>query len=123
MDLDFDPALLLKMRSNQLNRLCPAGVLKCECDNDYGTWINGPFDFEKDPLGSILTYVGCNPGFCICKDKPDKLVDGRPFPAQAVMDICPKGEMNRCLCHDNKKVDFPFDIRTFFLDCRPKRVR
>ena len=42
---------------------------------------------------------------------------------KAVLDVCPPGDMNRCLCHDNSKVKFPFDYRTFFLDCRPKRVR
>ena len=45
-----------------------------------------------------------------------------PDGMKAVLDVCPPGEMNRCLCHDNSKVKFPFDYRTFFLDCRPKRV-
>jgi hypothetical protein len=46
----------------------------------------------------------------------------RPPELAAVMDLCPRNEMSRCLCHDNKKVNFPFDVATFFVECRPKRV-
>jgi hypothetical protein len=24
--------------------------------------VDGPFDYERDPIGTIITYVGCNPG-------------------------------------------------------------
>ena len=65
--------------------------------------------------------------------------DARNWPLKAVMDTCPPGEMNRCLCHDDSTVTFPFRTGTlgiivhwdasegggdnpFLAHCRPKRV-
>ncbi len=122
IDLDFDPTVLLRMREADMNRSCPTGIEKCECENDPGTFVEGPFNVDTDPLGTVITFMGCNPGHCFCKGDPINMKDTRPEAMKAVLDACPKGEMNRCLCHDNKKVFFPFDMRTLFLDCRPKRV-
>ena len=87
-----------------------------------GTYVKGPFYYDEDPVGSVVTYVGCNPDFCYCKDSPTVVRDSRPIELAAVMDLCPVGEMDRCLCHDNEVANFPFDMATFFFECRPRRV-
>ena len=107
----------------QMERACPNGIDHCICANNVNQSTSGPFFYNEDPLGVVLTYQVCNPGTCFCKDDPSTPIDTRPEGMRAVMDVCPPGEMNRCLCHDNTKVQFPFDYRTFYLDCRPKRVR
>jgi hypothetical protein len=87
-----------------------------------GSSVEGPFDYTEEALQSALVYLTCNPDFCKCKGS-NKEVDVRPEEMKNVMDTCPRGKMNRCLCHDNEVAKFPFDIRTFYFDCRPKRVR
>jgi hypothetical protein len=57
-----------------------------------------------------------------CKNDIHKLVQVRSEELAVVMDLCPRGEMDRCLCADNTKVTFPFDLQTFAFECRPKRV-
>ena len=37
------------------------------------------------------------------------------------MDLCPRGEMNRCLCKDDTKINFPFTLMDI-MNCEPKRV-
>ena len=59
---------------------------------------------------------------CNCQDTPTIRRDGRPIEVKALMDLCPRHKMDRCLCHDNKIVKFPFDMTTVFFDCRPKKV-
>ena len=110
------------MRAKQLRDVCPSGIDKCHCLYKNGTYVTGPFYYDEDPVGSVVTYVGCNPDFCYCKDSPKVARDARPIELAAVMDLCPAGEMDRCLCHDNAVANFPFDMATFFFECRPRRV-
>ena len=56
------------------------------------------------------------------QDSPTIRRDGRPTEVRAVMDLCPRHMMSRCLCHDNKVVKFPFDMTTLLFTCRPKKV-
>ncbi len=120
----FDPFLFLEIRSKQLKESCASGIERCHCGFKNGTYVSGSTLFyEEDPLGAALTYIACNPDFCYCKDAPDVEVDTRPPEMVAVMDVCPRGMMNRCLCHDNKVAKFPFDMTTFLFECRPKKVR
>ena len=114
--------LTLIWSDQAIKTACPNGVDHCICANNVNEITSGPFFYDEDPLGVALTYQVCNPGTCFCKDDPSTPKDTRPDGMKAVLDVCPPGEMNRCLCHDNSKVKFPFDYRTFFLDCRPKRV-
>ena len=123
VDPGYDPVVLLKLRAKDIKNACPNGVEKCICANNLEERTNGPFDPDEDLLGAVYTYLVCNPGTCFCKGDPNTPRDSRNWPMKAVFDTCPAGEMNRCLCHDNSKVTFPFDMRTIFLDCRPKRVR
>ena len=38
------------------------------------------------------------------------------------LDLCPRNELNRCLCEDSKTTErAPFDLLTI-LSCRPKKV-
>ena len=117
-----DPTILLKLRLKDITDTCPSGVDHCICSNNIKEKTTGPFDPDEDLLGAIYTYAVCNPSMCFCKDDPNTPKDSRNGPMKAVFDTCPEGEMNRCLCHNNKKVTYPFDVRTLFFDCRPKRV-
>ena len=38
-----------------------------------------------------------------------------------VMDLCPRGEMDRCLCKGDTKIHFPFTLMDI-MNCEPKRV-
>ena len=40
---------------------------------------------------------------------------------RVVMDLCPRGEMDRCLCKDDTKIHFPFTLMDI-MNCEPKRV-
>ena len=60
--------------------------------------------------------------FCYCKDTPTIERDTMPPDIAALFALCPRGQMSRCLCHDNTVVHFPFDLSTLFSICRPKRV-
>ena len=57
-----------------------------------------------------------------CQDTPTVRRDGRPAELAALMDLCPRHMMHRCLCHDNSIVKFPFDMTSVFFTCRPKKV-
>ena len=101
----------------------------------------GPFSKSEDFIGSLTNFVTCNPGkkfilhnnfqrvhnvlinsgFCFCKDAPDVEVDIRMQMVREVMDLCPRGEMDRCLCRDDDKIHFPFTIMDI-MTCEPKRV-
>jgi hypothetical protein len=35
---------------------------RCHCMFKNGTYINGPFYYEEDPVGAVITHVACNPG-------------------------------------------------------------
>ena len=39
-----------------------------------------------------------------------------------VQGLCERNQINRCLCHDKEVAEFPFDLRTFYFDCRPTKV-
>ena len=123
VDAGYDPIVLLQLRAKDIKNACPKGVQSCICTNNLNEQITGPFDPDEDLLGAVYTYSVCNPGTCFCKDDPSTPKDTRAQAMKAVLDVCPPGEMSRCLCKDNKKVVFPFDYRTLFKDCMPKRVR
>merc|ERR1712117_900776 len=119
-DIDID--LLGRLTSALALNLCPEGIERCECANKENTFTTGPFNFTADPIGVSLEQLTCAPDFCYCKDTPTIRRDGRPIEVKALMDLCPRHKMDRCLCHDNKIVKFPFDMTTVFFDCRPKKV-
>merc|ERR1712027_108817 len=54
-----DPVLYTKTIYASLSAKCPAGIIKCECLNAVGTFTEGPFDPDEDPLQALITYVGC----------------------------------------------------------------
>ena len=108
----------------QMKDLCGAeGIDRCHCMYDNGTYSRGPFIYEEDPLNVALLYQTCNPDFCYCRGSPDVERDSRNVEMKAIMDLCPRNEMSRCLCEDNSVIKFPFDMTTLFQVCRPKRVR
>ncbi len=52
--------------------------MQCHCMNAPDTFVDGPLDYERDPLGTTLIYAGCGPDFCTCtKGKADKEIDTR----------------------------------------------
>ena len=57
-----DPVLYTKTIWASLSAKCPSGIKKCECVNAVGTFSEGPFDPNDDPLQALITYVGCGPG-------------------------------------------------------------
>ena len=142
-ELDID--LLVKGRSAMLRRTCPEGIDHCHCLNKPGTIAKGSLYFDEDPIQASITHVTCVPGtqhlvvhiisiiiytylnphtdFCYCKDTPTIERDTKPPVFSKIMNLCPRGEMDRCLCHDDTVVKFPFDPTTLFDKCRPKRVR
>ena len=69
---ETDETLFLTFRSEELRRMCPDGVKKCHCAHSPGTYIEGPFDFSRDPIGTVLTYGGCNPDFCTCNNSTEE---------------------------------------------------
>ena len=64
---ETDESLFLTFRSEQMKMFCPGGVDECHCAHSPGMHIKGPFDYSLDPIGTVLTYGGCNPDFCRCK--------------------------------------------------------
>jgi len=119
----FDPTVFMDAVYGDIKAACPSGIEKCECMNAPGVFTKGPFDPRANPIGSLLTYAGCSPGYCFCTDAPEKEVDARPQVFKIVHDLCPRGEINRCLCHDGKtKVTGPLDVVQIFT-CRPKKCK
>jgi hypothetical protein len=59
---DIDPGLFLTMVTKEMREYCPSGIVKCECINAPGTFTEGPFYYDEDPIGTLLTFAGCNPG-------------------------------------------------------------
>ena len=51
-----------------------------------GTYVDGPFYFDEDPLDSALLHSTCNPDFCYCKDSPDVERDSRNVEMRAIME-------------------------------------
>ena len=80
MPTELDPLVFIEMVTKQMREYCPAGIIKCECIHAPGKFTEGPFYADEDLLGTLLTYATCNPGFCFCKDAPEKEVDTRYFP-------------------------------------------
>ena len=64
-DIDIDK--LGRFTSALALKLCPGGIDRCECANKNETFTQGPFDFDKDPIGVSLMQLTCNPDFCYCK--------------------------------------------------------
>ena len=60
-------------------------------------------------------------GFCFCNDAKEIEVDIRDQALKEVMDLCPRGEMDRCLCKDKTKILWPF-TQFEMLACAPKKV-
>ena len=85
--------------------------------------VTGPFDANVNALAAGLVLGGCNPNFCRCAGAPEVEVDVRMFEMAVVMELCPRNKMSRCLCHDNTVMKAPFDLESFFFQCRPKKVR
>ena len=56
---DFEVDLLVKGRSDMMKRTCPGGVDRCHCLNKPGTFSEGPFDFDEDPIqgGNSLDFL------------------------------------------------------------------
>merc|ERR1712027_101442 len=118
-----DPVLYTKTIYASLSAKCPAGIIKCECLNAVGTFTEGPFDPDEDPLQALITYVGCGPGYCFCKDNPQKEVDVRPQLSSTVLDLCPRNELNRCLCQDSEtRMEPPFGLLKVN-NCRPRKCK
>merc|ERR1711934_519712 len=118
-----DPVLYTKSIYASLKATCPSGIKKCECLDAKGTFSDGPFDPDEDPINALITYVGCGPGYCYCKDNPEKEVDIRPQLSSTVLDLCPRNELNRCLCQDGKtRLKPPFDLLKVH-SCRPKKCK
>ncbi len=94
--------MLIKFRTWELRSLCPpSGPTACTCIHDPKQNITGPFDDSVDSFQALYNFVLCNPGFCECPGKRE-MVDARPPPLKAVLDVCPNGRIKRCLC-ENKK--------------------
>jgi len=123
---DFDSAVGPSTYANyvyaELRAACPSGIEKCECSNAPGKFTTGPFNPEENFL-ALLTYIGCSPGYCFCKDNPEQEVDVRPDIYKNTLDLCPRNEINRCLCEDSKTTkSAPFDLFTI-LSCRPTKCK
>ena len=146
----------------RVENACPSGIDRCECVHapgrkeislkipltqlkftilTTGTFTKGPISFKDDLLGSLITFMGCNPGkrsllliwipnrlysiflgFCFCNNAPNVEVDVREHSLRAVMDLCPRGEMDRCLCKDNNKIIWPFTAFDL-VTCSPRKVK
>ena len=68
-----NPMDFLKLATRQMRHFCPSGITKCECIHAPGTFTEGPFYGDEDPIGTLFTFVGCNPGkipFCLKIFKP-----------------------------------------------------
>jgi len=118
----LNPQDLLDYIDKRVENFCPTGFEKCECVHAPGNFTTGPFNFKDDLLGSLLTMMGCNPGFCFCNDAKEIEVDIRDQALKEVMDLCPRGEMDRCLCKDNTKILWPF-TQFEMLECAPKKCK
>ncbi len=59
---DVDPIEFMKLITSDLKQFCPSGIDRCECANSPGNFSTGPFFYEEDPLGVLITYLGCTPG-------------------------------------------------------------
>ena len=45
----------------------------------------------------------------------------REHSLKAIIDLCPRGEMDRCLCDDNSKIIWPFNAFEM-MSCKPRKV-
>ena len=118
-----DISQLLDMADTYVTKACPSGIQRCECMNAPGTFSEGPFNPKDNLLGALITHLGCNPAYCFCKDNPEKEIDIRPQFFSSFLDLCPRNELNRCLCGDGKTaMNAPFDILST-MSCRPKKCK
>jgi len=120
---DLEPILFMDAVHADLEAACPTGIDKCECMHAPGTFTNGPFNPREDPIGAMINFVGCAPGYCFCKDSPEKELDVRPQFFRAIQDLCPRHKLDRCLCKDGKlKTKAPFDVMKAYT-CQPKKCK
>jgi len=120
---NVDPSTYANSVWAELRAACPSGIDRCECLNAPGTYNDGNFDPDENFLTAMINMMGCSPGYCFCKDNPDKEVDVRPDYFKNVLDLCPRNELNRCLCEDGKTTErAPFDLLTI-LRCKPKKCK
>ena len=81
-------------------------------------------------MARVLHALGVSWGTCTqlaatsgrCEDAPDVEVDVRMYEMAVIMDLCPRNRMSRCLCHDNTVMKAPFDLQSFYFQCRPKKA-
>ena len=96
-------------------------MASCKCDAAPGTSVSEHLTMKDGFINALVTYVGCDPGICTCKGEPNYEVNIRPPQHQAVFRVCPDGEMDRCLCADNSKIQYPWttiELR----QCKPKKA-
>ena len=68
---DLEPILFMDAVHADLRAACPSGFDKCECMHAPGTFTDGPFNPNEDPIGAMINFVGCAPG------NADKIYFGR----------------------------------------------
>ena len=59
---EINPITFLNLVTQQYRRFCPAGIVKCECMLAPGNFTTGPFDGDEDPVGLLISELGCSPG-------------------------------------------------------------
>lgn len=118
---EIDPRVFVTLQDKVLRDSCPNGVVSCECDAAPGTNVSENLFMDDGFLNALLTYAGCNPGLCTCKGDPNYEVNIRPPQLKAVLRVCPDGEMDRCLCEDKSKIEYPWTLVDMML-CKPKRA-
>ena len=103
----------------RISSICPGGAKPtvCECDNSPKDTISPPFDFASFGLFRLL---GCSPSFCKCADGTE--VNARTEETLRLMELCPRGKMAGCECADGQFQTVPFELKTFFSQCRPIKV-
>ena len=119
---DFNILRFIEVRGKELRELCPEGIDRCHCMFQNGTYVDGPFYYEDGPIESGFLHATCNPDYCYCKNTPNVERDSRSHEMKVIMDLCPRGEMSRCLCQDKSVAQFPFDMTTFMQTCKPDKV-
>ena len=59
---EINPITFLNLVTAQYRRFCPAGIVKCECTLAPGNYTEGPFYNDEDPVGLLISELGCSPG-------------------------------------------------------------
>ena len=118
-----DISQMMNLADTIVKNACPSGIQRCECMNAPGTFSEGPFSPKDNLLGATITYLGCTPAYCFCKNNPEKEISILPQYFYSFLDLCPRNELNRCLCGDSKTaIKAPFDIISA-ISCHPKKCK